>query len=190
MGEMTHIMVDVETTGVTPDLAGILQIGAIKFNPETLEVGPVFNGFPMLLPRRRWDERTRKFWQVDNRHIYAMMIEQQRPAREVFQAFADFACKDSPFGGFIFTAKPTKFDWPLLESNMLDLDITFPFAHGRYLDMHSWISGLRGTAFKTNIEDEVPFPAGGAKHNALHDCAWQIDCMFHAKRNHVHVTIE
>jgi DNA polymerase III alpha subunit (gram-positive type) len=186
---MTHIMVDVETTGVTPDLAGIIQIAAMKFNPMTLKVGAAFDMCPMILPRRRWDDSTRKFWMQDNRDVLSSIIARQRPAREVFQAFADFCSKDAPFGGYIFVAKPVKFDWPLIESNMLDLDIVFPFAHGKYLDMHSWISGLRGQATKTTIEDEVPFPAGGSKHNALHDVAWQIDCMFKAKRAHVTASI-
>lgn len=189
MGEMTHIMADVETTGVDPQTAGIIQIAAIKFNPITLEVGELFDMCPMLLPRRRWEDSARKMWQQDLRHIYLRMIERQQPAREVFQAFADFCCKDAPFGGYVFVAKPIKFDWPMLESNMTDLQLTFPFAHHKYLDMHSWIAGLRGEATRTTIEDEVPFPVGGEKHNALHDCAWQIDCMFAAKRSHVHAEV-
>ena len=189
MGTMTHIMIDCETTGVTPDLAGVIQLAGIKFNPDTLEVGASFEGCPMILPRRRWDDGTRKFWMQDNRAVLETIIARQQPARGVFQAFADFCCADAPFGGFVFVAKPVKFDWPMIESNMLDLDIPFPFSHGKYLDMHSWISGLRGQAAKTTIEDEVPFPAGGDKHNALHDCAWQIDCMFHAKRNHIRAEI-
>jgi len=185
MGEMTHIMVDSETTGVTPDIAGIIQLAAIKFNPTTLQVGGTFDRCPMILPRRRWDDSTRKFWQQDNREVLKTIIARQEPARAVFQAFADFCSEGAPFGGYVFVAKPVKFDWPMIESNMLDLDIVFPFAHHRYLDMHSWISGLRGACDRTAIEDEVPFPAGGSKHNALHDCAWQIDCMFAAKRGHV-----
>jgi len=186
---MTHIMVDSETTDTTPDIAGVIQLAGIKFNPDTLKVGASFNGYPMLLPRRRWSESTRQFWRVQNREGYAEIVRQAQPAREVFQAFADFCAKDAPFGGFVFVAKPVKFDWPIIESNMLDLDIPFPFAHHKYLDMHSWISGLRGQGQRTTIEDEVPFPVGGMKHNALHDCAWQVDCMFHAKRNHVTASI-
>jgi DNA polymerase III epsilon subunit-like protein len=185
VGAMTHIMVDCETTDTSPETGGIIQLAGIKFNPDTLEVGASFEGCPMILPRRRWSESTRKFWRIDNRVVYDGIIARQRPARDVFQEFANFVCKDAPFGGYIFVAKPVKFDWPMVESNMLDLDIPFPFAHYKYLDMHSWISGLRGQGTKTTIEDEVPFPVGGDKHNALHDCAWQIDCMFHAKRNHV-----
>lgn len=185
MDAFTHIMIDTETTDVVPHVGGILQLAAIKFNPSTRKVGPAFNGYPSLLPTRRWSESTRKFWRQDRPAAYANMIEQQRPAREVFQEFADFCCADAPFGGYIFVAKPLKFDWPFVESHFLELDIPFPFAHHRCMDMHSWISGLRGDCERTDIESEVPFPAGGEAHNALHDAAWQIDCMFHAKKHHI-----
>jgi len=187
--EMTHIMVDCETTDVDPQRGGVIQISAIKFNPTTLKVGPVFDGCPALLRTRRWSDSTRKFWRIDNKEVYANIVGRQRPAREVFQAFADFCCKDAPFGGYVFVAKPIKFDWPMIESQMIELDIEFPFAHWNYLDLHSYIAGLRGDVVRTAIEDEVPFPAGGSKHNALHDCAWQIDLLFHAKRAHIPATL-
>jgi len=187
--EMTHIMNDTETTGVDPAIAGIIQLSAIKFNPITMQTGAAFDMCCTLLPRRRWDDSTRKFWMQDNREVYKTIIERARPPREVFQAYADFCAKDAPFGGYTFVAKPLKFDWPMIESHMIDLDIVFPFAHHNCLDMHSWIAGLRGVGKRTTIEDEVPFPANGKKHNALHDCAWQIDCMFHAKRGHIPATL-
>lgn len=189
MGEMTHIMVDCETTGVDPARSGVIQLSAMKLNLETLQVGAHFDGYPSLLRTRRWEEGTRKFWRVDNKAVYEHIVSQQRPAREVFQAFADFCCKDAPFGGYTFIAKPIKFDWPMIEAQMLELDIEFPFAHHNYLDLHSYIAGLRGATKRTGIEDEVPFPAGGLKHNALHDVAWQVDCLFHAKRGHVHAEL-
>lgn len=185
MEEMTHIMVDSETTDVDPQRGGVIQLAAMKFNPTTLKVGAHFEACPMLLRTRRWAEGTRKFWRVDNREVYADIVSRQQPARAVFQAFADFCCKDAPFGGYTFVAKPIKFDWPMIESQMTELDIEFPFAHHNYLDLHSYIAGLRGDVKRTGIENEVPFPANGKKHNALHDCAWQIDLLFHAKRQHI-----
>jgi DNA polymerase III alpha subunit (gram-positive type) len=182
---MTHIMVDCETTGVDPARAGVIQLSAMKFDLENLVTGAYFDGCPAPLRTRRWEEGTRKFWRVDNKEVFADIVGRQQPARAVFQAFADFCCKDAPFGGYTFVAKPLKFDWPMIESQMLELDIEFPFAHHNYLDMHSYIAGLRGAIGRTTIEDEVPFPANGKKHNSLHDVAWQIDCLFHAKRGHV-----
>lgn len=184
MGTLTHIMVDVETTGTDPQLAGIIQLAAIKFNADTGEIGGTFDRCPTLLPRRRWEDSTRDFWRK-NKPVYDGIVARQEPARQVFQDFANFCCDGAPFGGFVFVAKPVKFDWPLVESHMVDLDITFPFAHSAYLDLHSYVSGLRGSARRSDIENEVPFPTGGAQHNALHDCAYQIDLIRHAKRRHV-----
>lgn len=189
MVQMTHIMVDCETTDTDPARGGIIQLSGVKFNLETLEVGEMFDGYPSLLPTRRWSESTRKFWRVDHKDVYADIVAREQPARAVYQAFADFCSKDAPFGGYVFVAKPLKFDWPFVESQMIELGIPFPFAHGKYLDMHSYISGLRGLSEKSTIEDEVPFPAGGKQHNALHDCAWQLDCLFHAKRGHIKVEV-
>lgn len=182
---MNCIMVDTETTDTNPNLGGIIQLSAIKFNLETLKVGKVFDVCPSMLGTRRWSESTRKFWRVDNKPVYETIVARETAARAAFQSFADFCTEGAPFQGYTFVAKPTKFDWPFIESHMLELGIPFPFAHHKVLDLHSYIMGLRGAHERTDIEDEVPFPAGGAKHNALHDCAWQIDLLFHAKRNHV-----
>jgi len=187
---MTHIMVDVETTDTDPHRGGILQIAAVKFNPKTRTVGKVFDQCPMLLPTRRWGESTRGFWMGGaNRPVYDRLIARAQPAAAVFKAFEDFCCEDAPFGGYTFVAKPVKFDWPFVESHMVELGLTFPFAHHKLLDLHSVISGLRGECDRTSIEDEVPFPVGGDKHNALHDCAWQIDMLHHALANHIKVEI-
>jgi hypothetical protein len=182
---MTHIMVDCETTDTDPARGGVIQLSGIKLSLDTLRVGEMFDGCPSMLGTRRWSEQTRKFWRVDNKEVYADIVAREQPARDVFQAFADFCCKDAPFGGYTFIAKPLKFDWPFIESHFIELGIPFPFAHHNYLDMNSYIMGLQGLTTKSTVEDIVPFPAGGKKHNSLHDCAWQIDCLFHAKRNHV-----
>ena len=57
------IMVDLETTGTSPDETAIIQIAAVRFNLQTGEVDP--NVFDMCLsipPRRYWDEGTRAWW--------------------------------------------------------------------------------------------------------------------------------
>lgn len=186
MARFTHMMVDTETTGVDPSINGVIQIAAIKFNPDTFEVGPAFDACPSILPRRVWSDSTRRFWS-GHREIYESIVARERPYDEVYREFSQFATDDAPFGGYTFVAKPTKFDWPILESQYLQLGLPFPFAHWNTLDLHSCISGLRGVCSRTNIEDEVPFT--GAKHNALHDCAYQIDLLFHAKRNHISAEI-
>lgn len=182
----THIMVDCETTDTDPARGGVIQLSAIKFNLQNLTVGPAFDACPRLLPTRRWSQSTRAFWhRADTKPVLDSIVAREQPARDVFQRFADYCSVDAPFGGYVFVAKPVKFDWPMIESQMIELDITWPFAHWAYLDMNSYLQGLCGAHERVDFESQVPFPEGGAKHNALHDCAWQIDVLFHAKRNHV-----
>src|SRR5690348_14707385 len=73
MGPMTDMMVDLETTG-TSARSGIIQIGAIKFNPYSREIGGVFDRCPTLLPFRLWDDDTREFWQVKHKDIYHSFV--------------------------------------------------------------------------------------------------------------------
>lgn len=181
MDEMTHIMADTETTGTDPETAGIIQLAAIKFNLATGKIGPMFDMCPSLLPRRSWSDSTKAFWR-GHRDVYEQIVAREQPARQVFQAFADFCCEGAPFGGYIFVAKPVKFDWPMIESHMIDLDIPFPFAHHAYLDVNSYMAGAEGVGGPREVTTEVPFPAGGQEHNALHDCAYQIDMLRAVRR--------
>jgi 3' exoribonuclease, RNase T-like len=181
---MTHIMVDTEATHTDPEEGGILQLSAIKFDPVMMRVGETFDRCPALLPRRNWSDGTRKFWN-GHRAVLDTIVARQEPAEQVFKDFIRF-CSDK---SYVFVAKPVKFDWPFVESHCTQLGLPFPFAHHCYLDLHSYISGLRGTPFRTDIENEVPFPAGGSIHNALHDCAYQIDLLFAAQRSHVHAEV-
>jgi len=181
---MTHIMVDVETTHTDPEDGGILQLAAVKFDPVMMRTGETFDRCPTMLPHRYWSDGTREFWNK-HRPVLDSIYARQEPAEQVFRDFARF-CGDK---SYIFVAKPVKFDWPFVESHFNQLGLQFPFGHSHYLDLHSYVSGLRGVPFRVGIEDEVPFPAGGNVHNALHDCAYQIDLIFAAQRNHVRAEV-
>lgn len=183
MGKMTDIMVDVETTGTDPEQLGILQLSAIKFNLQTLEVGDSFDRFPGLLPKRVWSDSTKDFWQRKFRPYWLQMVAKEEEPIQVYKDFDAWVSSDSPDGGYRFWAKPIKFDWTIVESHLSQLGIAMPFPHWNAYDVHSYIAGLKGEVSRTDIESQVPF--SGVKHNALHDAAYQIDLLFHAKRNHV-----
>lgn len=183
MGQMTDIMVDVETTGTDPEQLGIIQLSAIKFNLQTLEVGEHFNRYPALLPKRTWSDSTKDFWQRKFRPYWLEIVGKEEPAVPVYQDFDAWVSKDAPDGGYRFWAKPVKFDWTAVESHLSQLGIPMPFPHWQSYDVHSYIAGLKGEVSRTNIEEVVAFK--GIKHNALHDAAYQIDLLFHAKRNHI-----
>lgn len=178
---MTDMMVDLETTGKNPVHNGIIQIGAIKFNYRTGEIGDTFDRCLCLLPNRYWDEDTRQFWMTgENLEVYHSIVARMEPGAAVLFDFARFALEGAPDGGYRFWAKPVHFDWNFVASHFEQIHGHMPF-HYRYArDMNSFIAGLRGEAEHFSMEAVVPFR--GAKHNALHDAAYQVDCLMHAKR--------
>jgi len=184
---MTDIMLDVETMGLNPQTAGLIQLSAIKFNMDTRGIGPVFDRCPAPQPFRGWDDSTREFWLGKNRPVYLEIMSRQEPAVPVYQAFDRFCSEGAPDGGYRIWSKPSKFDWPFVESNMIQAGLAMPTPHWQSRDMNSFISGLMGKADKPDIEQYVPFT--GDKHNGLHDCAYQIEVLFYALDRFVHAEI-
>lgn len=177
METMTDLMVDVETTHTDPEEGGLLQLAAVKFNYETGAIGAIFDRCPMLLPRRNWSDGTRAFW---NKHPKVLdgLIARQEPGAPVFRDFVDWVNADQPDGGYRFWAKPLKFDWPFVESHLIQLDLLMPFPHWLGRDVNSFIGGLSGSPEQPDLKLEFD----GDEHNALHDCAHQIEMLFAAKK--------
>lgn len=180
MAEMTDIMVDVETTDTNAAEGGIIQLAAIKFNYQTGEIGQAFDRCPTLMPFRRWSDGTRDFWFGKNRKVLNTIVARQEPYQQVFSDFFKFAAAPEVEGGLRFWAKPVQFDWSFIASHFEQLDLPMPF-HYRYArDMNSFISGLRGDPQHFEMASIIPFE--GSAHNALHDTAYQLDCLFAAKK--------
>ena len=187
MDEMTDIMADVETMGLNPHTDGLIQLSAIKFNMKTRAIGSAFDRCPAPQPFRGWDESTREFWLGKNLEVYKSIIVRQEPPVPVYQAFQRFCTEGAPEGGYRIWAKPSKFDWPFIESNMLQAGLSMPTAHWNSRDMNSFICGLMGQSERPNIEQYVPFQ--GDKHNGLHDCAYQIEVLFYALDRFIHAEL-
>lgn len=185
MEPFTDLMVDTETTGNdNPDIFGCFQIAAIKFNAKTGAIGPVFDRVPSLLPNRHWTGETKEFWLGRNREVYNRIIMRSEPAVPVWQAFRDFALEGAPSGGFRFWAKPITFDWAVVRSNLGQLGMQMPFHYRLARDLNTYISALRGNPEHPNAEATTENK--GDTHNALHDCAYQIDMLMNEVRRHVH----
>lgn len=179
MTEWTDLMVDVETTGTNPGVNGIIQLSAILFNLKEKKVGPCFDVCPSILPLRSWCMDTREFWMVKNRSVFETIVARQEDGQTAFLKFFHWVREHNPTH---FWAKPLSFDWPFVASSMEQCGLPMPM-HYRYArDMNSYMAGLNGCADHPIVEKEVPFPAGGSQHNALHDCGWQIDQLFYASR--------
>lgn len=179
MGQMTDMMVDLETTGKAPGSAGIIQLSAVKFNYGTGEIGGTFDRCPTLLPKRHWDCDTRDFWFGRNAAVYHSIVARAEDFNKVFLDFSAFALDGAPYGGFRFWSKPLSFDWPILADHYEQLHAPMPFFYRTARDVNTWIAALRKNPEHPNMEAIVPFR--GDKHNGLHDCAYQIDMLLQAK---------
>lgn len=188
MGEMTDMMVDVETTDTNPSCGAIIQLSAVKFNYDTGEVGSVFDRCPMPLPFRRWNDSTRDFWMGQNREVYLQLVARAEPAMQVFLDFTAFALAGAPQGGYRFWAKPISFDWSFVASHYEQFDAPMPFHFRHARDLNTWMAALRGNPQHPNMEAVVPFH--GDRHNGLHDCAYQIDMLFAAKAGNFSEVLE
>lgn len=177
-GQMTDMMVDVETTGTNPAFAAVIQIGAIKFNYETGAIGATFNRCLEMAPGRFWSDSTRQFWHKQPPHVLENILKRAEPVDTVLRDFSLFATDGAPSGGFRFWSKPLSFDWPMIASHMEQYGYQMPFAFWQARDVRSFIAGLM--ARPDNVDMDHITLAGDA-HNALYDSALQLKQLFAAK---------
>lgn len=183
---MTDMMVDVETTGTNPAYAAVIQIGAIKFNYDTGEIGGTFNRCLEMAPGRFWSEGTKAFWAKQPAHVLGDIVKRAEPAEQVLRDFSLFAADGAPYGGYRFWAKPLSFDWPMIASHMEQYGMQMPFAFWQARDVRSFISGLLGCP--QNVDMNHITLAGDA-HNALYDCALQLKQLFAAKNGEFNLKV-
>ena len=79
---MDHVMTDIETTGTSPDHAGVIQISAIKFNLIEKTVDNQFFDRCLWLPSGRfWEEDTRAFWSKHPRVLQEIIGRRKSQSR-------------------------------------------------------------------------------------------------------------
>ena len=171
-------MVDIETTGLDPEHAAIIQIGAVPFNYETGQVDSE-NMFcrSLTMPSKRfWTSGTDKFWLEDNREVYMSIVADAQPYQSVVNQFHKYACELDI--GVRFWSKG-HLDWSMIESYMAHAGYSMPFNFRQAKDMRSFIAGLYGDPVYSDPEVERV----GDYHNALHDSLTQIRQLFKAKED-------
>ena len=172
----TDVMVDIETTGLQPSAAAIIQIGAVPFNYDTgaIDSKNMFLASLMVPKNRYWCDGTDTFWLGQNLEVYKSIMAVARNPRDVMPEFHAYACA---LGEVRFWCKGLNFDFPFIESYMLDYGLDMPFNFRTAKDTRSFIAGLYGTAVYEDPVVEVV----GDKHNALHDCLTQLRQVFKGK---------
>lgn len=177
------LMVDIETTGspatMGVDTIGCIQIGAVKFNADTQEVGPFFKRSLALAPNRHWDESTREWWNGANRAVLDTIIPKMEDPQQVIRDFFAFGtAPDVTQGGSRFWAKPTTFDYSIISSYMRQYGLPMPWHFRQARDLNSFMAGLAGGARHQPMDH---IETAGAQHDALNDCFHQLKMLFAAQ---------
>jgi DNA polymerase III alpha subunit (gram-positive type) len=174
MPNFTDVMVDIETTSLSPDFGAIIQIGAVKFDPATHEVSHEFFDKALEIPPNRyWSESTREWWLTQKREVLMDILNRGRPPRDVMSEFVAWVG-----GPCTFWSKPLSFDSPFIASYLREFGIMNPFPYWQAMDLRSFIRGM-GTDFN---EKSVPFE--GDAHNALADALHQLRILYAAMDHH------
>lgn len=173
------IMVDIETTGIRPDRSAILQLAAVKFNLQTLEVcvDDMFVRTNISIPNSRmWDHKTFVWMGKNNPQVIKDILNKPTlDFKDTFLEFREFCGIGKP----TFWAKNAHFDFMMIESYYNDLEICGPFQYWNVNDMSCFI---RSYYFPEPVP-KIDLGDRGQAHEALDDVIFQIKTLFeHTKR--------
>ena len=167
------LMIDLETTGLAPDHAAIIQIAAVRFNYSTGHIGPVFEACLDVPPGRFWDEGTREWWLNQKESILTDILTRAEDTAMVWDRFVAWVADTSPAAhDNRLWAKPSHFEWPLLESYGRQFGKRIACHYRDVVDLNSFTRGMANNPEAYPLDKQVPFE--GDAHNALDDTFHQV----------------
>lgn len=168
---MRDIMIDLETTGVNPNTAAIIQIGAVKFDLMSGEIGETFKIALKMPNNRYWQEGTRAFWS-SRLSLFNDIIKDEVETEEGFRKFIIWAQQDT-FNVRAWS-KPLSFDLPFIASYCEQFNVVNPFNHWEHRDLRSFMMAIYGE----NLP-KLTMKEGLTEHDALADALnqtlWLLD---------------
>jgi len=171
---LPDVMVDIETTGVRPDHAAILQIAAVRFDVETFEVDhlDMFNACLTIPADRYWSEDTRDWWLGQKPGVLQDIFDRMEPAEAVMERFYRWSTQhDRP----VFWSKPLSFDYPFVASYFARYGWPMPYHHSTARDVRSFCAGV---TFPNPPISDKDLEFQGDAHNAIFDVLHQIKYVF------------
>lgn len=160
-------MIDIETTGTSPDRTNIIQIAAVRFNLKEGTVDPnFFDRCLAPLPTRFWDESTRLWWS-SMPDLLARITSRMEPAHRVMKDLSEWG-----EGGGSFWAKPITFDYTFVASYFNELEILNPWNFRRTMDQNTFIRSRHFPKEPPKYEKLIDFD--GEQHDAIADVLHQI----------------
>lgn len=168
---MRDICVDLETISTDPYHGAIVQIGAVKFDLFTGEVGETFSVALKIPKNRFWSEGTRSFW-GERLQLFNSITENAVEPKEGFTSFIEWVQKTpDPH----FWAKPITFDFNWIQSYCDQYDIQIPFAFWKARDLRSFMLGVYAPEPLPRITMKGSLVEHDALSDALSEAMWAIE---------------
>lgn len=173
----THVMIDLETMGTAPGSA-IISIGAVKFIPETGEIGPetFYRNISLtscLLAGLTIDAGTLAWWRDQSSEAKLALDDggctSLRAALAEFAQYLTSNAHGEDTGTPVVWCKGADFDFPLLAAAYRALDIPLPWKF--------WNARCARTLFNV-CRDQFGYvlpKVQGTAHNALDDARHQAE---------------
>ncbi|HAN6145685.1 TPA: 3'-5' exoribonuclease [Escherichia coli] len=167
-----HLMIDLETMGTNTN-APIVVIGAVFFDPQTGEIGPVFYIVISLTDAMNTgavpDGGTIEWWLKQSSEARAAILTDQVKLKDALSRFREFINEYSDEKFVQVWGNGATFDNAILRTSYERLDIPCPWRYYNDRDVRTIVE--LGKAIDFDARTAIPFE--GERHNALDDARYQ-----------------
>ncbi|HDD9007551.1 TPA: 3'-5' exoribonuclease [Escherichia coli] len=167
-----HLMIDLETMGTNTN-APIVVIGAVFFDPQTGEIGPVFYIVISLTDAMNTgavpDGGTIKWWLKQSSEARAAILTDQVKLKDALSRFREFINEYSDEKFVQVWGNGATFDNAILRTSYERLDIPCPWRYHNDRDVRTIVE--LGKTIDFDARTVIPFE--GVRHNALDDARHQ-----------------
>ena len=167
-----HLMIDLETMGTNTN-APIVVIGAVFFDPQTGEIGPVFYIVISLTDAMNTgaapDGGTIEWWLKQSSEARAAILTDQVKLKDALSRFREFINEYSDEKFVQVWGNGATFDNAILRTSYERLDIPCPWRYHNDRDVRTIVE--LGKTIGFDARTAIPFE--GVPHNALDDARHQ-----------------
>ncbi len=167
-----HLMIDLETMGTNTN-APIVVIGAVFFDPQTGEIGPVFYIVISLTDAMNTgavpDGGTIEWWLKQSSEARAAILTDQVKLKDALSQFREFINEYSDEKFVQVWGNGATFDNAILRISYERLDIPCPWRYHNDRDVRTIVE--LGKTIDFDARTVIPFE--GVRHNALDDARHQ-----------------
>ncbi len=167
-----HLMIDLETMGTNTN-APIVVIGAVFFDPQTGEIGPVFYIVVSLTDAMNTgavpDGGTIEWWLKQSSEARAAILTDQVKLKDALLRFREFINEYSDEKFVQVWGNGATFDNAILRTSYERLDIPCPWRYYNDRDVRTIVE--LGKTIDFDARTVIPFE--GVRHNALDDARHQ-----------------